>query len=67
MRNQFFVSWCTPLNSMVEKFQDLEKVISYLETFQREIIFPGDTKVSSLPGKYELRVFSIVHLNIQNF
>ena len=30
------VSW---YDSMADKFQDLENVISYLETFQKEIIF----------------------------
>ena len=35
---------------MVDKFQDLKNVISYLETFQKEIIFLGDTNCNLLEG-----------------
>ena len=49
MRNQFFVvCWYRPPDSTVDKFQDLENVISYLETFQKEIIFLGDTNCNLL-------------------
>ena len=34
----------------MDKFQDLENMISYLETFQKEIIFLGDTNCNLLEG-----------------
>ena len=46
----FVVCWHRPPDSTVDKFQDLENVISYLETFQKEIIFPGDTNCNLLEG-----------------
>ena len=46
----FVVSWYRPPDSTVDKFQDLENVISYLETFQKEIIFLGDTNCNLLEG-----------------
>ena len=39
----FVVRWYRPPDFTADKFQDLENVISSLETFQ-EIIFLGDTK-----------------------
>ena len=44
----FVVCWYRPPDSKVDKFQDLENVISYLETFQKEIIFLGDTDCNLL-------------------
>ena len=49
MPNHFFVvCWYRPPDSTVDKFQDLENVISYLETFQKEIIFLDDTNCNLL-------------------
>ena len=39
----FVVCWYRPLSSTADKFHELENIISYLETFQKEIIFLGDT------------------------
>ena len=46
----FVVSWYGPPDYIADKFQDLENVISYLETFQKEIIFLGDTNCNLLEG-----------------
>ena len=44
----FVVCWYRPPSSTVDKFNELEDIISYLETFQKEIIFLGDTNCSSI-------------------
>ena len=46
----FVVCWYRPPDSTVDKFQDLENVMCYLETFQKEIIFLGDTNCNLLEG-----------------
>ena len=46
----FVVSWYRPPDSTADKFQGLENVIGYLETFQKEIIFLGDTNCNLFEG-----------------
>ena len=46
----FAVCWYRPPDSMVDKFQDLENVINYLETFQKDTTFLGDTNCNLLEG-----------------
>ena len=46
----FVVCWYRPPDSTVDKFRDLENVISYLETLQKEIIFLGDANCNLLEG-----------------
>ena len=44
----FLVCWYRPPSSTVDKFHELENIISYFETFQKEIIFLGDTNCDLL-------------------
>ena len=44
----FVVCWYRPPSSTADKFNELENIISYLETFQKEIILLGDTNCDLL-------------------
>ena len=49
----FPVCWHRPPSSTVDKFVELENITNYIEIFQKEIIFLGDTDCDLLEANME--------------